>query len=136
MTGDDAPYDLTAASRQSRDTIWELSMFNSRKIVATALAVAFAAGIAGSAMAETQWQKDHPRRTEVNGRLNNQNKRIHHEVKEGEISKQQAAKLHHEDHQIRREERMMASQNGGHITKQEKRTLNQQENGVSKQIGQ
>ncbi len=30
----------------------------------------------------------------------------------------------------------MASQNGGHITKQEQKTLNQQENGVSKQIGQ
>jgi hypothetical protein len=29
----------------------------------------------------------------------------------------------------------MASQNGGHITKQEQRTLNQQENAVSRQIG-
>ena len=28
----------------------------------------------------------------------------------------------------------MASQNGGHITKQEQRTLNQQENAVSRQI--
>jgi hypothetical protein len=34
-------------------------------------------GFAASAMAdETQWQKDHPRRTEVNGRLANQNARI------------------------------------------------------------
>ena len=29
----------------------------------------------------------------------------------------------------------MASQNGGHITKREQKTLNQQENAVSKQIG-
>jgi hypothetical protein len=29
----------------------------------------------------------------------------------------------------------MAAQNGGHITKQEQRTLNQQENKVSRQIG-
>jgi len=29
----------------------------------------------------------------------------------------------------------MASQNGGHITKQEQKTLNQQENAVSRQIG-
>ncbi|HEX7640945.1 MAG TPA: hypothetical protein VF472_01925 [Burkholderiaceae bacterium] len=84
---------------------------------------------------ETQWQKDHPRRTQVNSRLKNQNARIHNEVKEGEISKGQAAQLHKEDHQIRQEERDMASQNGGHITRQEQRTLNQQENGVSKQIG-
>jgi len=46
-----------------------------------------------------------------------------------------AAGLHKEDRQIRQEERSMASRNGGHITKQEQRTLNQQENGVSKQIG-
>lgn len=111
-------------------------MINTGKIVAIAVALTFALGTAGGAMAETQWQKEHPRRTEVNRRLDNQNRRIHKEVKEGEISRQQAAKLHHEDHQVRREERMMASQNGGHITKQEKRTLNQQENSVSKQIGQ
>ena len=46
-----------------------------------------------------------------------------------------AAGLHKEDRQIRQEERSMANRNGGHITKQEQRTLNQQENGVSKQIG-
>jgi len=85
---------------------------------------------------ETQWDKDHPRRAEVNGRLDNQNARIHNEVKEGEMSKAQAAKLHHDDHQIRQEERAMASQNGGHITKQEQKTLNQQENSVSRKIGQ
>jgi len=106
----------------------------SRRLLSIAISVAVAA-FAGSGAAETQWQKDHPRRAEVNKRLNNQNKRINKEVKEGEISKGQAAKLHKEDRQIRREERDMASQNGGHITKQEQRTLNQQENAVSRQIG-
>jgi len=91
---------------------------------------------ATNALAESQWDKDHPRRAEVNGRLANQNQRIKNEVKDGQISKGQAAQLHSEDHQIRQEERDMASQNGGHITKQEQRTLNQQENGVSRQIGQ
>lgn len=85
--------------------------------------------------AHKNWNKNHPRRHEANHRLNNQNKRIHKEVKEGEISKGQAANMHREDHQIRQEERSMASQNGGHITKQEQKTLNQQENGVSNQIG-
>ena len=111
--------------------MWKLSS----KRLSIVLVTAFVATSAGSAFAETQWQKDHPRRTEVNKRLNNQNKRINKEVKEGEITKGQAAKLHKEDHQIRQEERDMASQNGGHITKQEQRTLNQQENAVSKQIG-
>jgi len=92
-------------------------------------------GIAGAANAESQWDKDHPRRAEVNKRLDNQNARINKEVKEGEMSKAKAAKLHKEDHQIRQEERDMASQNHGHITKQEQVTLNQQENAVSRQIG-
>ena len=87
-------------------------------------------------MADTAWQKAHPRREQVNARLANQNRRIHQEVKEGDLSKAQAASLHKDDRQIRSEERAMASQNGGHITKAEQKVLNQQENAVSKQIGQ
>jgi hypothetical protein len=85
--------------------------------------------------ADSTWQKDHPRREQVNQRLAHQNTRIKAEVKEGDLTKAQAAALHNEDHQIRSEERLMTSQNGGHITKQEQKTLNQQENAVSKQIG-
>jgi len=103
-----------------------------------AVAVAFA----GSAFAQApalagdgQWAKSHPRREEVNARLANQNRRINKEVREGEISRGQAAKLHQQDHRIRMEERAMASTNGGHITKTEQRALNQQENQVSREIG-
>jgi hypothetical protein len=107
-----------------------------RKLASMALLSVFAAASIGSAMAaETSWEKNHPRRDQVNDRLANQNHRINKEVKEGELSKGQAAKLHKEDHQIRKEERLMASQNHGHITKQEQKTLNQQENAVSRQIG-
>jgi hypothetical protein len=106
------------------------------KALVIAITAALVGGVAGNAKAETQWQKNHPRRAEVNARLKNQNKRINQELKEGELTKSQAAKLHHEDGQIRQEERDMASQNGGHITKSEQKVLNQQENGVSKQIGQ
>ena len=92
-------------------------------------------GAASVAHAETTWEKNHPRRDQVNDRLANQNKRINKEVKEGEISKAQAAKLHKEDRQIRQEERVMASHDGGHITKADQKSLNQQENAVSRQIG-
>jgi hypothetical protein len=105
------------------------------KTMSIALLTIFVAGAAGSAFAETNWERNHPRRHEVNQRLNNQNRRIHKEVKEGDMTKQQAAGLHKEDRQIRQEERSMAAQNGGHITKQEQKTLNQQENQVSRQIG-
>ena len=111
-------------------------MLKSVRIVLTVAAASFTlSGLATNAMADTQWQKDHPRREQVNNRLNNQNKRIHNEVKEGELSKGQAAKLHREDRSIRKEERTMASTDHGHITKTEQKALNQQENQVSKQIG-
>ena len=60
---------------------------------------------------------------------------INRELKEGEITKQQAHQLHREDHAIRQEERDMAKINAGHITKGEQKVLNQQENDVSHQIG-
>lgn len=106
-------------------------------VIASLLAVAACASFAQSAAGgtETQFDQTHPRRAEVNARLAKQNQRIRHEVKEGEISKAQAAQLHKEDRRMRKEERLMAAQNGGHITKQEKRTLNQQENKESAQIG-
>ena len=103
------------------------------KILTRVFAAALAFGVSASAMAGP-WANNHPRRAEVNGRLENQNRRIDKEYKQGDITKGQAQELHHEDHQIRQEERDMASQNGGHITKQEQGTLNQQENGVSRQI--
>ncbi len=105
-----------------------------RKLLTLAALTASIAGLTGNAMAQTAWQKSHPRRAEVNARLANQHRRINKEVREGEMSKAEAAKLHHEDRQIRREERTMASQNDGHITKAEQRALNQQENRVSKRI--
>jgi hypothetical protein len=93
--------------------------------------------LAGAAVAEdSQWQKDHPRREQVNNRLANQNARIDKQVANGQMSKAEAAKLHSNDHAIRQEERDMAKQNGGHITKQEQKTLNQQENANSKQIAE
>ena len=106
-----------------------------RSILTIAAATIALGGLATSALADTQWEKNHPRREQVNNRLAKQNRRVNHEVKQGEITKGQAAKLHREDRAIRREERTMASTNHGHITKAEQRALNQQENQVSKQIG-
>ena len=83
---------------------------------------------------ETQWDKDHPRRTEVNDRLQNQNKRITNEVKSGQITKTQAQNLRANDKTIHGEEKAMASQDNGHITKTDKKALNQQLNQNSQAI--
>jgi len=111
-----------------------MSKLSTKALLATVLTGLIATTT--SAMAETQWQHNHPRRAEVNHRLNHQDQRIHREVREGEINRQQASQLHKEVHQIRQDERGMARQNGGHITKQEQRILNQQANVVSHKIGQ
>ena len=109
------------------------------RVLHRAIVFAISFAVVGSAMstafAETQWERNHPRRDQVNDRLANQNRRINREVKEGEISKQNARQLHREDHAIRQEERDMAKLNGSHISKGEQKVLNQQENGVSGQIG-
>jgi type II secretory pathway component PulF len=113
-------------------------MMMSHRIPLIALVTIFAvtATLATGAQAETAWEKNHPRRDQVNDRLANQNKRITKEVQEGEMSKRKAARLRANDRAIRTEERAMASQNGGHITKSEQRVLNQQENANSRKIGQ
>ena len=107
-----------------------------QKAVAFAFAAVFSTAIAGGAMAQTQWDKTHPRRDQVNHRLANQNKRIHHEVKDGQMSKAKAARLHAADRHVRHDERRMASNDHGHITKVDQRRLNRQENRVSHHIGQ
>jgi hypothetical protein len=108
--------------------------FPLKRSLTLAATLAVLTAVAGTASADTTWQKNHPRREQVNHRLNNQDKRIHNDVKNGTLTKGQAASLHKEDHQVRQEERDMASQNGGHITNGEQKVLNQQENGISKQI--
>jgi hypothetical protein len=106
-----------------------------RKAISFVISFTVVGSAVSAAFAETQWERNHPRRDQVNDRLANQNRRIHRELKEGEITKAQARQLHREDHAIRQEERDMAKLNGGHITKGEQKVLNQQENAVSHQIG-
>ena len=105
------------------------------RVAVVALSVAILGATAASAMAETQWERNHPRREQVNNRLDRQYQRVNREYREGEISRGQARQLHREDRAIGREERTMAGFNHGHITRSEQRSLNQQENAVSRQIG-
>jgi hypothetical protein len=111
-------------------------MSKSIRTVLTAVAATVSlACLAAPAMADTPWQAHHPRREQVNHRLGNQNARIHHEVKEGEMSHAKAVRLHHADHRIRRQERRMAARHDGHITKRQQARINREENHVSRRIG-
>ena len=104
--------------------------------IATASLIALSiTGLTAGSASAMGWRANHPRRAEVNARLNHQDHRINTERREGEITAAQAHDLHAEDRGIRAQERFDASQNGGHITRSEQRSLNSQENGVSQQIG-
>ncbi|MEO5360875.1 MAG: hypothetical protein H7843_10585 [Nitrospirota bacterium] len=103
----------------------------SRYSVVVLLAIFLFSGIA---MAETKWQKHHPRRVQVNKRLHNENKRINKKVKQGKMSPAEAKKLKKDIRKIRKEERAMTKPRGGHITAAEHKALNQQENAVSREI--
>ncbi len=112
---------------------------NSRKM-SWVLALAFVVSLvsvsafAAEGAAKKDWNKDHPRRAQVNKRLKNQNNRVKDGVEDGKLTKGQANQIHKEDRAIRREERRDAAKNGGHITKAEQNKLNRQENRVSNQI--
>jgi hypothetical protein len=104
------------------------------KLLFSALFVAFL-GIANISMAQDgSFAKNHPRRAEVNHRLNYQDRRIHHRVRSGNMSRHQAYQLHRRDHRIRHEERRMAYRHNDHLTKHEQNRLNRQENHVSRRI--
>jgi uncharacterized protein HemX len=112
----------------------EIDMNTLSKLMMAGVA-AIVLGTGASAPAFADWQQSHPRRAEVNHRLANQDHRINQERRNGQISRAQAHQLHRDDHQVRREERLMASQDGGHITRADQRALNQQENHISHEIG-
>lgn len=108
---------------------------SSRRTIAVLAAVAAAGFLGTGAFAATKWQKHHPWRVHDNQRIATQQKRITQEVKEGEMTHQQAHALRADDHKIRQEERDMASMNHSHLTAADQRTLNQQLNQNSAAIG-
>jgi len=87
-----------------------------------------------AAFAETPWEAAHPRRDQVNDRLQNENRRINQGINNGTLSPAEAHQLRREDRAIRHRERRFARHHGGHISPAEQNRLNRQENAVSNQI--
>jgi hypothetical protein len=108
---------------------------NTRKLLIALAGLAMVTGAASAASAQTTFDQTHPRRAEVNHRLENQDRRINQERREGEIGPAKAYRLHRADRRMRREERRFARHDNGHITRGEQHRLNRQENAVSHRIG-
>ena len=79
------------------------------------------------------FKKKHPRRAEVLGRANREERKNRDAFKDGKITKQQENKLNREDQSIKAQEQADAKANGGHITKAEQRDLNREENKVNRE---
>jgi hypothetical protein len=87
-----------------------------------------------SAVSGSTWAQNHPGRTEVNARLNNQAVRIADGFENGTLTAAQATQLLGQDGGVRQQEQQMASLNGTHLTGAEWRSLNQEEGELSAQI--
>ena len=108
-------------------------MLIKRTLLIALFGTAAALATTGAASANP-WDLHHPRRAEVNHRLAVQTMRINRDYRDGRISLRQAHYLHAEDRMISRQERFDARFDRGHITRADQRGLNQDENGVSRQI--
>ena len=71
-------------------TAMEQTMFM-KKIAVPFLLALLVAGLGASSAGAMGWRANHPRRAEVNSRLNHQDHRINVEHREGEITAAQAA---------------------------------------------
>ena len=105
---------------------------NTPKILIATLGAVIALG--GAASAQTPFDQTHPARAEVNGRLINQDARIHRARAEGEISGREAHRLHRAERRIRMHERRYAYRHHGRISRAEQHRLNRQENRVGHRI--
>jgi hypothetical protein len=105
-----------------------------RTLIIAAAGLTLAAGAAGAASAETPWQAHHPRRVEVNHRLDRINRHIRVERHEGELTAAQARRLHERDYMLRMQERRFASHDGGHITRREQIRLNHEETQLHRHV--
>jgi hypothetical protein len=74
---------------------------------------------------------EHPRRNEVNTRVDNQRERINQGLKNGTLTPQEAKQLRANDRAIKAQEHADVKANGGYLTRGEQKRLNQEENANS-----
>lgn len=94
------------------------------------------AALPSSASALDFFHPFHPRVNEVNGRMHNQQQRIHNGVATGKLSPMQAHRLERGEQNIRHQENRDRAMHNGHLTWREKLHLNRKENVQSHRINQ
>ncbi len=71
---------------------------------------------------------------DITQRKENQQDRIAQGVKSGQLSAGETARLEHQEAGLNKEERGMRAQDNGHLTKQDRKTLHQQQKQESRRL--
>jgi hypothetical protein len=119
---------------RSLATYEESAMSTFRNPLALTFAGLLVAGLATPAFAESAWERNHPRRDQVNDRIANQFHRINQERREGELSRGQARALRMQERGVLAEERADARLHGGHISRVQQAQLNRDLNAIGHEI--
>ncbi len=110
-----------------------------KKIAAAVLMFAVAViGVAGHAETARQerFEKNHPRRAEINERVNRQRRELKRQLKQGKITKEQYDQQMAALKGIKDEEHADVKDNKGSLTKDQQKALNQELNATHQEIKQ
>ncbi|MBB5058504.1 hypothetical protein HDF16_003218 [Granulicella aggregans] len=75
-----------------------------------------------------------PAQPTINQRKADQQQRIGNGVKSGQLTARETGHIEHQEAGINKEERGMRAQDNGHLTRQDRKTINRQQNKESKRI--
>ena len=114
---------------------WDEIEMNTRKLLIAAAGLAVTLSGASMASAQDNFASSHPRRAEVNSRLERQNERIDQRLESGAIGPAKAHRLHRAEFRMRMHEQRFAMHHHGRISERMQARLNRQENRVSHRIG-
>ena len=101
-----------------------------KHILAGAAALLFA----GAAYAQDTTTPPEQPKGEINRRIENQKDRIQAGVADDQLTKREAARVERHDKEIHKQEKKDRQENGGNLTKKEKRQLNRELNRNSREI--
>jgi hypothetical protein len=98
------------------------------------IAFAITALLTATGFAQSATTTENNKPLTIQQRKHNQQARIHQGVKSDELTRGEKRNLEKKEHALNQEERDMRKMNNGKLTAQDRKTLNAQQNKISKQI--
>ena len=125
---------LETLEKSTRNTKGRLTMEFTKLALAATLVLAPIADFAQNATSQTATPTPGKNDYNINQRKENQQDRIAQGVKSGQLTAGETSRLERQEAGINKEERGMRAQDNGHLTKQDRKTLHQQQNQESRRI--